>query len=86
VEKEQSDDLSWYRASLCKDIMERIYSRAGWTCLKTGEADLKLLLTLNSLPTKGNENTEQKRVVIGVVRNVESKQKEVDIGVEQFLR
>jgi hypothetical protein len=82
--------LSWYRAHLICKILKNIYTAAGWTIDSSdvnndSTADLKLLLTLNAVPNKGNTNTDMKRVVVGVVRNVETKQKETEMTYDNFI-
>ena len=82
--------MSWYRAHLICKIIRNIYTTAGWTVassdVENSAADLKLLLTLNAVPSKGHSHTDMKRVVVGVVRNVESKQKETEITLDDFIR
>jgi hypothetical protein len=89
VEQDGGNDLSWYRAHLICKILKNIYTTAGWTIassdVKDSAADLKLLLTLHAVPSKGHSNMELKRVVVGVVRNVETKQKETEITLDSFI-
>lgn len=89
VEQEAGSDLSWYRAHLINKILNSIYKTAGWTVASSDvedeTADIKLLLTLNAVPNKKHSSSDLKRVVIGVVRNVETKQKETEITLDNFL-
>jgi len=87
VEKELNSDLSWYRASLLKQTMEKIYLKSGWSVsTEENNASSKILLTLNSVPAKDFEHLSWKRVVVGVVRNIATKQKEKTISVDEFVR
>ncbi|CAB3376287.1 Hypothetical predicted protein [Cloeon dipterum] len=81
-----SSDLSWYRVELVRNTMKNIYEKCGWTVTEGGYADQKFLLTLNLVPAKGNESDQRRRMAVGVVRNIATKQKERQISIEDYLR